>query len=614
MKRILFCVALVLLFIVGCAKKCEHKTAAEWKSKSTGTHARMQKPNYYQPTWESLREYKNVPRWLRDGKFGIYTHWGPYAVHAFGENTTWYSHGMYIDPESEARRHFEKNFGKLTPDFGYKDLIPKFTAEKFDADEWAELFHKAGAKFAGPVAEHHDGFAMWDTKYSEWNAANMGPKRDVVGELAEAIKKRDMKFVTAFHHAANWFFFPVWDDSYDTGDPKYSGLYGQPHEEGAKRNQAFINEWYGKIIEVIDKYSPDFIWFDFALDSIPEGYVKDFLAYYYNHAEQQGKEVVVTYKGYDLVPKTGVRDLELGQEPRLTYHEWITDSTVDDRGAWGYAEDLIFKSTNRLVDNLVDRVSKNGYLLLNVGPKPDGTIPQTARERLLEMGEWLDINGEAIYGTSPWFIAGEGPTNLGESTDIGFNEADIVYTKNDIRFTVKEDNLYATFLAWPGDKAVITALRGEGDEEEQDEMSWEGDANVDESMSLAGKEFESGPFTFEFEDEGVVLITAEWEEDEVEEFEGKYHQQGNDVTILVDDRQRKAKYDGENFELIRRRRGPRYEGFYEEEIKRITMLGDGRELDWELTGRGLVIETPDKKPCDHAFVIKIERYHHPKID
>ena len=146
----------------------------------------------YEATWESLREYPEVPKWLRDGKFGIYTHWGPYAVHAYGSNTTWYSFGLYEDPNGEARKHFEKTFGKLTRDFGYKDLIPLFTAEKFDADEWAELFEKAGAKFAGPVAEHHDGFAMWDTKYSEWNAAKMGPKRDVVGELEKAIKKRDM--------------------------------------------------------------------------------------------------------------------------------------------------------------------------------------------------------------------------------------------------------------------------------------------------------------------------------------------------------------------------------------------------------------------------------------
>ena len=584
----------------------------------------QQRVKKYKPTWESLREYKHVPQWLRDGKFGIYTHWGPYAVHAFGENTTWYSFAMYRDPNGEARKHFEENFGELTPEFGYKDLIPKFTAEKFNADEWAELFEKAGAKFAGPVAEHHDGFAMWDTKYSEWNAAKMGPKRDVVGELEKAIKKRDMKFVTAFHHAANWFFFPVLDKRYDTGDPKNEGLYGQPHKRGAMRNQAFIDEWYGKIIEVIDKYSPDFIWFDFALDSIPEGYVKDFLAYYYNDAEKKGKQVVVTYKGNDLVPKTGIRDLELGQEANITYHEWITDSTVDDRGAWGYADDLVFKSPNRVIDNLIDRVSKNGYLLLNVGPKPDGTIPAEARKLLLEMGKWLKVNGEGIYGTSPWIIAAEGPTNLGAATAIGFNESNVVYTPEDIRFTVKGDTIYATFLAWPGEKAVIKTLRTEGGgDEEEEEREWAGDANVDAKLKLGGKTIETGQFTLSFKKGGVVDVVVSWDEEneeyegqEDEEFEGQYEQDGERVTMWLGDAGREATYDGEDFELLAPRfvaPAPRYEGFYTEEIKRVTMLGDGRDLEWHRTNQGLVIKTPDKKPCEHAFVFKIERFHHPKI-
>ena len=156
----------------------------------------------YTADWQSLRRVQ-TPEWLQKGKFGIYTHWGPYAVHAYGSNTTWYSFALYLNPEGEEREHFEETFGKLTPEYGYKDLIPLFTADRFDADEWADLFQKAGARYAGPVAEHHDGFAMWDSKYSEWNAANMGPKRDIVGELEAAIKKRDMKYVTAFHHAAN---------------------------------------------------------------------------------------------------------------------------------------------------------------------------------------------------------------------------------------------------------------------------------------------------------------------------------------------------------------------------------------------------------------------------
>lgn len=504
----------------------------------------------YEPTWGSLRQH-DTPEWLRDGKFGIYTHWGPYAVHAYGSNTTWYSFAVYEDPESEARMHFEENFGKLTPDFGYKDLIPMFTAEKFDADEWAELFKKAGARFAGPVAEHHDGFAMWDTKYSEWNAATMGPKRDVVGELETAIKDHGMKFVTAFHHAANMFFFPTWDERYDTGNPEYAGLYGPLRPRGVwppqLPSQEFTDEWYGKIIEVIDNYDPDFIWFDFGLDYMHDSYTKKFLAYYYNKSLRDRDEVVVTFKGHDLPPGVGLVDLELGQAPRLTEHEWITDTSVDDRGAWGYANDLIFKTPNRLVDNLVDRVSKNGYLLLNVGPKADGTIPEGAKEALLDIGEWLEINGEAIYETTPWILSGEGATSLEDHDLTGFNESDIVWTAEDIRFTVKDDVLYATFLDWPGEKAVIPSLAGmhrlesDGDDEEEEE-----------------------------EDE-----EAEGEEEEEEEEEGD-----------------------EETEFI---------GLYESEIIRISMLGDGKSLDWELTNAGLVIDTPSEKPCEHAFVFKIER-------
>jgi len=564
----------------------------------------------YDSTWESLSRYQ-TPDWLREGKFGIYTHWGVYAVHAYGQNTTWYSNALYMNPESDARRHFEETFGSLD-EVGYKDLIPMFTAENFDADEWADLFQRSGARFAGPVAEHHDGFAMWDTEYSDWNAAKMGPQRDIVGELEEAIKAQGMKYVTAFHHAANWFFFPVWDDQYDTGNPEYAGLYGQPHERGALRNQAFLDEWYGKIIEVIDKYSPDFIWFDFALDEIQEGYVKDMLAYYYNHALDEGKEVVVTYKGHDIIPGAGVRDLELGQEPEITYHEWITDSSVDDRGAWGYAHDLTFKTPNRLIDNLVDRVSKNGYLLLNVGPKPDGTIPDGAREALLEMGAWLENNGEAIYGTTPWFIAAEGPTNLGEATDIGFNESNVVYTSRDIRFTVKGDNLYATFLDWPGDRALIRTLRApRGQVDESNLSEW---ARPDASVPLAGTTWtiddDGDEYTFVFYEAGRFRVAGGEAGDGVD---GTFRQVGTDVFLRVDDESWTGHFDGETF-TVNGSSGPRYPGFYPEEIKRITLLGDDTDLEWRMTTRGLIIKTPEDRPGDYAYVFKIERYHHPEID
>jgi alpha-L-fucosidase len=413
----------------------------------------------FPPDWRSLRSVSS-PQWLRDGKFGIYTHWGVYSVPAFGKNATWYIYNTYWKPDSAERKHHEETYGPLEK-FGYKDFISKFTGAKFDPDEWAELFRIAGARYAGPVAEHHDGFSMWDTKYSQWNAAKMGPKRDIVGELSQAIKAHGMKFVTAFHHAENWFFFPTTDKRYDASDPRYSGLYGPIHEPGALPDKAFLDRWQGKIFEVIDKYDPDLIWFDFGLEMVQEKYKKDMVAYFYNHAAKKKKDVTITYKHHDLVPGTGVDDLELGQEREMTYNDWITDSTVDSQGAWGYVTTAGFKSVDNLVDNLVDRVSKNGYLLLNVGPKPDGTIPEEAKDRLIGLGKWLEINGEAIYGTTPWLVAGEGPTQLEKNGPFNENN-ELPYTAQDIRFASKGNVLYAIALDWPGAKAVIKTLAPKG--------------------------------------------------------------------------------------------------------------------------------------------------------
>jgi len=409
----------------------------------------------YRPTWQSLAKCP-IPEWFKDAKFGIYTHWGVYSVPACGQNGTWYPHNMYRQGTRQYKYHVE-NYGPPT-EFGYKDFIPMFKAEKFDPEEWAELFKQAGAQFAGPVAEHHDGFAMWDSRWTKWDAAEMGPKRDVVGQLEKAIKKRGMKFVTAFHHAQNWWHFPVWDKRFDCSDPNYSGLYGPVHQPGEKPDKQFLKIWKGKLVEVVDKYDPDFIWFDFRLDAMKENYIREFVAYYYNKAVERGKEVVVTYKDHDLPPGVGVVDLELGRMDELTYHLWITDTSVDDQGAWSYVQDAGYKPVNTLVDNLVDRVSKNGLLMLNVGPKANGEIPEPTKERLLEIGRWLKVNGEAIYGTRPWIVAGEGPTRMKRSG--AFTEEDEVrYTAKDIRFTVKGNVLYAICLDWPTDEVTIETLK-----------------------------------------------------------------------------------------------------------------------------------------------------------
>jgi alpha-L-fucosidase len=419
----------------------------------------------YQPAWNSLMTHA-TPQWFKDAKFGIYTHWGVYSVPACGPNGAWYPHNMYREGTTQNEYHLA-TYG--TPsEFGYKEFIPMFTGEKFDPDEWAELFKKAGAQFAGPVGEHHDGFAMWDSALTEWNAARMGPKRDVVGELEKAIREQGMRFMVALHHAENWWFFPHWKKEYDTSDARYSGLYGPLHNTDAepgteffdqeKPSKEFLERWKAKTLEVIDKYRPDMLWFDFGLRGVHEQYKKELLAYYYNREREWGREVVVTYKWHDLVPGTAVVDLELGRMGELTYHGWLTDTSVDDQGAWSYVQDADYKSVSELVHNLVDNVSKNGYLLLNIGPKANGEIPEPARECLLGIGRWLDVNGEAIYGTTPWMTYGEGPTVM-KKTGYFSEEQEVEYAAQDIRFTAKDNVLYAICLGWPGEQLTIDSLK-----------------------------------------------------------------------------------------------------------------------------------------------------------
>ncbi len=351
-----------------------------------------------------------------------------------------------------------------------------FTAEKFDPDEWAECFKDAGAKFAGPVGEHHDGFCMWDTRYSEWSAARMGPKRDVVGLLEKAIRSQGLRYLVALHHAENWWFFPHWHTEFDTSDPCYAGLYGQLHNleleqqkpgiwkyakdweiQGdlqEKPSHDFLDRWLGKTKEVIDRYHPDLLWFDYGIRWIQEHYKREMLVYFYNQALERDQDVAVTYKWNHLIPGSGLVDLELGRFDSLTYHDWITDTTVDDGHGWGYLKETPYKSLSTLLHYLIDNVSKNGYLLLNIGPKPDGQIPEQAKELLAGIGRWLRINGEAIYGTTPWLVYGEGPTHMNKAGYF-MEDQEVKYTAQDIRFTARDDMLYAICLGWPTEQLTI---------------------------------------------------------------------------------------------------------------------------------------------------------------
>ena len=424
----------------------------------------------FKPAWNSLSQHA-MPQWLREAKFGIYTTWGIFSVPAYAgidhwkrnPNVTWYGHDMYEKNHPVYRRHLKVHGESKT--FGYKDFIPQFKGEKFDAEEWAQLFKEAGAKFAGPIAVFHDNFAMYNSKVNPWNAAAMGPKRDVTGELEKAIRGQGMKFIATFHHAYNWWFFPK-SEEFDTVDPSASGLYSRQPVAGALPDEKYLKDWYDQIIEVIDGYDPDLIWFDFCLGRIPERYRKNFLAYYYNKAQDTGKEVIAAFKrsggegfrDFNLSPLAGLLDLEMGRMNELTPHAWLTDTCIDANpmGCWGHARSIGYKSPERLIHNLVDMVSKNGYLLLNVGPRADGTIPQPAQDILREIGKWLAINGEAIYGTVPWHIDGEGPTKVAGGGD--FNERNEVrFNCHDIRYTCKDDAVYATALGRPGE--ILTCTR-----------------------------------------------------------------------------------------------------------------------------------------------------------
>ena len=413
----------------------------------------------YKPTWESLKTHPN-PQWFADAKFGIYFHWGPYSVPAFGDE--WYSRNMYR-PGTPEHQHHLATYGPLDR-FGYKDFIPMFRAEHFNPDEWVDLFVRSGAKFAGPVTEHADGFAMWDSKLTKWNAAQMGPKRDVVGEMEKAVRKRGLKFSSTFHHQWLWAWYPTFDKHVDAGTGEWAGLYGPPVSKAAWdytaeneliQNAEFCRRWNAKIKEVIDRYHPDLLWFDTRLENIAAEYRLDFLAHYFNDADRSHREVVVTYKNKGLETGTGILDLERGRMSRAMPFEWLNDDALSWK-SWSYIENDSLKSPLRLVQELVDIVSKNGNLLLDIGPKADGTIPQAVRDRLLELGKWLALNGEAIYGTRPWQTFGEGPTEVAEGH---FSEAKIKdFTAQDIRFTRKGAVLYAIVMGWPQGPAVIHSL------------------------------------------------------------------------------------------------------------------------------------------------------------
>lgn len=417
-------------------------------------------------SWDSLQGYQ-IPEWYQDAKFGIFIHWGLYAVPAFGNE--WYPRWMYQEGTDTFKHHVD-TFGSQET-FGYKDFIPMFTAEEYDPKAWAQLFADAGAKFVVPVAEHHDGFQMYDSELSEWNAAQMGPKRDLVGELADAVREKKMVFGLSSHRAEHWWFFDGgMKFPSDVQDPQYQGLYG-PAEPAPDDNhdfsqnppnQEFLEDWLLRTCELVDKYQPQIVWFDWWIQNTAfASYLKEFGAYYYNRGAEWDKGVAINYK-YEAYPEgAAVFDVERGQLADIRPEFWQTDTSVS-KNSWGYIENHDYKQANEIICDLIDIVSKNGALLLNIGPRPDGTIPKPEQDMLLEIGQWLSVNGDSIYETRPWKIFGEGPTKIVEGAFTDTKRTP--FTSDDIRFTAKGDTVYAIVLKNPGSGQIRIKALGSNSE------------------------------------------------------------------------------------------------------------------------------------------------------
>ncbi len=401
-------------------------------------------------SWESIKENYTVPQWFVDGKFGIFIHYGVYTVAAHASE--WYPRHMYSN--DGVRKWHEEHFGGTVAGIGYKDLIPKFTMAQFHADEWAELFKRSGAKYIVPTAEHHDGFAMYDSKLTRWNAKNMGPHIDFIGELAAAIRKQGLKFGVSNHRMENWdFMYPMLKIKTDLFDPQYADFYGPPQpppvrkvpkageeviedQNDAPQSKAFLEEWLARCQELVDKYKPDMFWFDNGINSRKLDSIKlRFAAYYYNRAASWNKPVSISTKS-DAYLAGSIRDFERqGRAPKeMTDFVWQVDDPIGEK--FGYVEGMKLTNTATVVRRLIENVCRNGNYMLNISPKSDGTIPQEQKDILLGVGNWLEINGDGIYGTHAWKK----------------------YVEGDVRFTQKAKRLYAIVVKWPSQTLLISSL------------------------------------------------------------------------------------------------------------------------------------------------------------
>ncbi|MFI3248522.1 MAG: alpha-L-fucosidase [Rikenellaceae bacterium] len=434
----------------------------------------------YTADWESLRQHQN-PEWALDAKFGVYAHWGPYTetgAWSDNENINWGNYyitpymGIYSPDAEEARRKsFEKRFGSITDGNGYIDLCERFDASGFDAAEFADLVKRSGAKYAGICAIHHDGYAMWDSEIIDYCAGKMGPKRDLLGEVLSELKEREVRTIATFHHERT---FKQFDGLKSNLIEK--GVTGVDIlEENAEDKYWFLSSYdrfaetrRDLTIEVIDKYNPDVLWFD---GGGGEHGTEHILAHYFNVAEENGQEVCVHNKG-NFGTNFGIYSYENGaHRPGFVDWPW-EDDTPSAVGwcDWPWWYGIEYKKPGEVVDRLVDLVARNGGLLLSVNPRPDGSLDPEQVELLEGIGEWLEVNGESIYGTRPWIVHAEGHVEPLFYTEVhpvdGRNARPIQpevsqFDESDIRFVAKGNTLYATQLGVPASGQTVIHSLGE---------------------------------------------------------------------------------------------------------------------------------------------------------
>ena len=426
----------------------------------------------YEANWDSLSKHNIEPEWFKDAKFGIYFHWGPYTVPAFSNE--WYPRWMYFKDRGEewggeVYRYHKEHYGE-PEDFNYHDFFPLFKAEQFNASEWAELFKSSGAKFAGLVAQHHDGFAMWDSEVNPNNAMDKGPHKDVLGNLFQELKSRNLKTIATFHHArnlqryvndtTNWAGHGkdvAWNSHYpyhpdfatSSNDPELKYLYGNiPEAE-------FHDYWLNQVKEVVDKYEPDMIWFDSWLDMIPENYRQQMVAHHYNRGLERGQEPIVFHKQEDLPDTVALLDIEQGGKTDISDTYWLTDITIS-YGSWSYTQGQKYKTPDLVIRNMIDVWSKKGVVLLNVSPRADGVIPEEQQKVLRDIGNWINKHEEAVYNTRTHKTYGYGIAQF-EKGHFGGQSATMAYSKDDVRFNVSKDgnSLFVYLLGQPEENTDI---------------------------------------------------------------------------------------------------------------------------------------------------------------